>query len=465
MTKLLIHHFKQLLTLLLSFTLVLTSIHPLCARGFLAVPGSNELVSSMVERGLSSVSVVDMGSSKQIIVSLLSETGATLEEQARNILSSIDKVLKENGFDKDSVVKQNIFLKDISHKEHCKKILKAYYGETLPATGFIHQPPIHGESMAVEITAVKGEDVHINRKDEHITIVESDGIRWAYVGGVEPDENIEDTYEQALNCWEKMNRILEENGFNFKQVVRTWIYERELFRNDEDGIQRYDKFNKAREEFFKKVGIFKDDLKEKRMYPASTGIGMSSGSFVMECTALSTKRGDVTVIPLENPDQVSSFRYTEKVLGKGASRPLFSRGMAVRIGNKKRIFVSGTASVKKEDTEYNIVGQQTETTIDNVSGVLEQGGAGVRDITQLRVYIKDIENYETVKTIVERRFPSVPCLYLKADVCRENLLVEIEAEAFVSLIKQPFRDKASKRNTKPTLKTGNTGSKHILISH
>lgn len=455
---------KQLILITLSISLVIASMPPVLAGEFLAVPGEREIGLPSVERGspsgaehkgtdTSSVSVIDMGLFKQISMSLVSEK-LEFKDQGLDIISRMNILLQQNGFDKNCVVKQNIFLKDISQKEKCTKIFKIYYSDTLPATSFVNLPPINGDSISIELIALSGENVDIDRVDENITIVETGGIKWSFIAGVEPDEDIKDTYKQALNCWEKMNEILEENGFNFKQVIRTWIYEFDIFK-DEEGGQRYQKLNKAREDFFKRVGLVKDDSIEQEKFPASTGIGMSSGNFIMECIALTTDRKDVSIIPLENPEQVSAFRYTERVLGAGAPRPLFSRGMAIQIRNKKKILVSGTASILKEDTEHDIIVQQTDTTIDNVLRVLGQGGAGVKDIIQLRVYVKDVKNYEYVKTI-EKRFPSVPCLYLLADVCREDLLVEIEAEAYVSLSEQPVE-------SDQLVEDG--GNRYILIAH
>ena len=52
------------------------------------------------------------------------------------------------------------------------------------------------------------------------------------------------------------------------------------------------------------------------------------------------------------------------------------------------------------------------------------------DIAKIRVYVKHPEDYPACRAICERRLPGVPALYLHADVCRPDLLVEIEAVAF-----------------------------------
>ena len=51
----------------------------------------------------------------------------------------------------------------------------------------------------------------------------------------------------------------------------------------------------------------------------------------------------------------------------------------------------------------------------------------------LRVYIKKDEDFNKVKEICRRSYPDVPSVFIKADICRENLLIEIEAESSVQL--------------------------------
>jgi enamine deaminase RidA (YjgF/YER057c/UK114 family) len=106
--------------------------------------------------------------------------------------------------------------------------------------------------------------------------------------------------------------------------------------------------------------------------------------------------------------------------------------------------VSGTASIVDSKTVHpGEVVRQTEQTLDNIERLiapenftrhgLPGAGATLRDVAKLRVYVKRPEDHEQCREVCERRLPGVPAIYLQADICRPDLLVEIEAVAFSPL--------------------------------
>jgi enamine deaminase RidA (YjgF/YER057c/UK114 family) len=143
-------------------------------------------------------------------------------------------------------------------------------------------------------------------------------------------------------------------------------------------------------------------------------------------------------MPLENPRQTSAFDYHAKY---SPQSPKFSRAMAVVQGRFVSTLVSGTASIVDAQTCHpGDVVRQTEQTIENIERLIAPenfarhgmpgAGATLRDIAKLRVYVKHPEDYEKCREVCERLLPRVPAIYLEADVCRADLLVEIEAVAF-----------------------------------
>ena len=117
--------------------------------------------------------------------------------------------------------------------------------------------------------------------------------------------------------------------------------------------------------------------------------------------------------------------------------------MAVVQGHFVTTLVSGTASIVNQQTVHpGDAARQTEQTIQNIAILiapanfarhgLPGAGASLRDLAKLRVYVKRPEDYLVCREVVERMLPGVPVLYLRADVCRPDLLVEIEAVAFSS---------------------------------
>ena len=106
------------------------------------------------------------------------------------------------------------------------------------------------------------------------------------------------------------------------------------------------------------------------------------------------------------------------------------------------LFISGTASIIGQDTiGIDDIEEQTIVTLDNINKLTDSGrishlsgeaGSDAGNPILIRVYIKNQEDFTKVKAICEKRYPGVPSVYIEADICRDNLLVEIEAEFLIS---------------------------------
>ncbi len=176
--------------------------------------------------------------------------------------------------------------------------------------------------------------------------------------------------------------------------------------------------------------------------PGQHGIGTSGTNVALACMALDSRRRDVFLLPLENPQQTPAYDYPSKY---SPHSPKFSRAMAVVQGHFVSTLVSGTASIVDSKTVHpGDILRQTEQTLDNIQRLiapenfarhgLPGAGATLRDIAKLRVYVKRAKDYEACREVCERRLPRVPAIYLHADICRSDLLVEIETVAFSPLI-------------------------------
>jgi enamine deaminase RidA (YjgF/YER057c/UK114 family) len=96
--------------------------------------------------------------------------------------------------------------------------------------------------------------------------------------------------------------------------------------------------------------------------------------------------------------------------------------------------------VHSEVCHLNDIASQTEQTLDNIAALIApenfahhgQSGAGatLRDLAKVRVYVKRAADYAACRAVCERRLGNIPAVYVVADVCRPELLVEIEGVAF-----------------------------------
>jgi len=336
-----------------------------------------------------------------------------------------------------------VFLRKEADEVECRQIIGAHFGETPPLTTFVVQPPCGGAALGIELWALGGAGVTVKRFGPHVLTVESEGIRWIHCGGIRGRAATEGPYAESLSAFRAMEQQLAHAGVGFEQVVRTWLYLNRI-TSSQGGQQRYHELNRARTDFYSDFRLCARNRAPSTpdvIYTASTGIGTRGTTVAMSCLALDSQRADVFLMPLENPQQTAAYNYQARY---SPQSPKFSRAMAVVQGRFVSTLVSGTASIINTQTCHagDIV-RQTEQTLENIERLiapenfarhgLPNAGATLKDVAKLRVYLKRERDYEKCRHVCERFLPRTPVIYLHADICRPDLLVEIEAVAFSPL--------------------------------
>jgi len=387
-------------------------------------------------------SVADLNDVRYIFVSAVPRTNGDLLGQAHDALTTIEKVIREEGTHR-SIIRQAVFLRDPAELETCKKIISDFYGDELPATAYVIQPPCEGKLLAIEawgVSARNGGPCQIERVSENFVIVRHSGAVWAHCAGIVPQTQASGVYDRSLDAFNRMRDTLAAKGFDFDQIIRTWLYLGDIV-GPEGETQRYKELNRARTDFFEGIPFLQKHVPpafDGALYPASTGIGMSDREVMMGCVALASDRDDLLLLPLENPRQTSAFDYEKH---HSPQSPKFSRAMGIVGRETTCTLISGTASIVDSETKFlGDVEGQTQQTLDNIEALIapdnfsrygvEGAGATLDDLVFVRVYIKHQEDYEKTRAICEQRLGELPTIYAVADVCRSNLLVEVEGVAF-----------------------------------
>jgi enamine deaminase RidA (YjgF/YER057c/UK114 family) len=383
--------------------------------------------------------VVAAGGVRRVFAAALSGRGGSLPQQTEDVLRRIATPFQETG-GLGSIVMQSIFLRDVEQRPACRRIVEGFYGKQLPATAYIAQPPCDGSLLAIEAWGVgsDGEEVEIQR-GEGMVVARHGGCDWAYLAGVSAG-TAGSVYEQSLRAFGSAEERLGGAGLRFDDVIRTWLYLGGI--NALEGeTPRYHELNRARTEFYRDrkfaAGMVQPQSNE-RIFPASTGIGTGGDEVAIGCIALRTSRPDVSLVPLENQRQTSSCDYGRSY---GAASPKFTRAMAVVAGECATTLISGTASITASETRHpDSVQRQTQQTLDNIEALIAPEnfrryglpglGATLGDIALARVYLKRPEDYAAAEAICRERLGELPIVYVAGDVCRPELLVEIEGVAF-----------------------------------
>ena len=143
--------------------------------------------------------------------------------------------------------------------------------------------------------------------------------------------------------------------------------------------------------------------------------------------------------PIDNPLQIAAHNYSQNVLdGKivkalqERTTPKFER--ARLLGND--IFISGTAAIKGEHSNLsNAAVEQATETMEIMDRLVWEGNIPVPNngstYKLLRVYVKREQDIDPVANYMEQHYPAVPKHYLVADICRPELLIEIEGTAHI----------------------------------
>ncbi len=297
-----------------------------------------------------------------------------------------------------------------------------------PASGGVPQgairllPQQHGVTLSDEADAVAyqlftiqgGNARSVFHKGDLIGAVWEDrGARYCQVGDLYPADFSASPGVQCRQLFEVFENVLEAQGFAFTDCIRTWLYPSAV-------LDWYDTLNEVRTRFFEERGVF------DRIVPASTGIGAGNtrgAAIVGSLLAVRPKGGGVTLHRLPSPLQCSAENY-------GSS---FSRAVAVRHPGCRELYVSGTASIEPGGRTIHVgeIEKQIQLSLDVMEAILAREGMVWGDVTRSIAYFKHKAEHLPVfhRIAQQRNLPDFPLVCFQADVCRHDLLFEIEVDA------------------------------------
>jgi enamine deaminase RidA (YjgF/YER057c/UK114 family) len=226
---------------------------------------------------------------------------------------------------------------------------------------------------------------------------------------------------QVRRMLDRAERILRENGASYGDVVRTWFYLSDI-------LDWYAAFNKVRNEKYGEFGIMPGPGDRNLLLPASTGIRGHTplGAAAMDLIAIIGAQGTPPAIKqLTNVAQLDAFRY-------GSA---FSRGALIQEPGVSMIEVSGTAAIDQRGRSqfHGDIRGQISCTFEKIENLLGQEGAGLGDIAAATVFVKMPEHAAVFWEMArDHGLEDFPAVCVVADVCRDELLFEIDGQAVVN---------------------------------
>ena len=229
-------------------------------------------------------------------------------------------------------------------------------------------------------------------------------------------------YQMRLLFNEYVMQLAEEGCKLADNCIRTW-----LFVNDID--LNYGGVVRARNQVF-----FTQGLTVHTHFIASTGIG--------------GRQQDPNVLAqMDNyaidgiKENQTKYLYAPTHLNRTSDYGVsFERGSYVDYGDRRHIFISGTASInnKGEILHPKDVVKQTQRVWENVEALLKEADSSFDDVMAMIVYIRDVADYEMVRDLYAEHFADKPVIIVHAPVCRPGWLVEMECMAVKQITNTEF---------------------------
>jgi enamine deaminase RidA (YjgF/YER057c/UK114 family) len=359
-------------------------------------------------------------------------TKADVPALASRYYACLARLLRQWGGDVSQVIHERAFLGDIDRDAEefivNRKSLLEHAGvatEGMPALTCLGQPPCKG-SWGIEIQAYAVvprtgsfsiETTSVGDKGTTAKLYDIGGRRHLYVSGIRglaaDPGRLGAFREQSDRMFAYGALLLERHGARFTDVLRTWCYLGDIDRD-------YAAFNASRNGFFRTQGVTR--------LPASTGIEARlrpEGTLcAMDLYALlDTKGVDIDTMRAQTLNEAGEYGS------------FFSRGMKIGFPGEKVLYVSGTASIDEagETVHQGDIRGQLERMLLNVEELLASEGATLEDVVQSVAFLKRAEDSPVFATLMEERgMRSLPNTVVEADICRSELLCEIEAVAVLA---------------------------------
>jgi enamine deaminase RidA (YjgF/YER057c/UK114 family) len=243
---------------------------------------------------------------------------------------------------------------------------------------------------------------------------ETSDARCILLAALAPGDTSATPGAQSAALWKELKKLLADARFNITDVVRTWFYNDRI-------LDWYDDFNRVRTAFFNENAIF------GKLVPASTGIGAANpqgAALMLDAMAVAPKQGatlEIKAVP--SPLQCPANDY----------KSAFSRAVEISGQDGRHLFISGTASIEPEGRTAHTgdLDAQIKLSLRVVGAILESRGMRWEDTARAILYFPSpawMKRFEPCRASLN--LPPIPAIFAHGDICRGDLLFEIELDAF-----------------------------------
>ncbi len=228
-----------------------------------------------------------------------------------------------------------------------------------------------------------------------------------------------DTESITAGLYEQLVDVVRAAGY--PNLLRVWNHVGAI--NEAEGeLERYKRFSAGRHDALTRRGY------EPQQFPAASAVGTIRAGLSVYFVASRTPG-----LQVENPRQVAAYDYPPV---HGPRSPSFARATVAHWGSDAMIFVSGTSSVVGHETRHRgDACAQLDETIENIRVIVSQAAASIGrqasldDLIVAKTYLRQAADYDRIAPRVIAALPRSQHLFVESDICRGDLLLEIEGVA------------------------------------
>jgi enamine deaminase RidA (YjgF/YER057c/UK114 family) len=335
------------------------------------------------------------------------------------IASFVERLAEEIGGRNAAILMLMIYGSSEASAEVEDELCRRFGGEDFPLT-WVDGASCTGEKIAGAQAFVVGKTVKLQRISVGGRVVgtafSDSGARHCLLGGLLPRAVALARPEQVQELLADAAGALASAGFGYGDLVRTWFY-------NDDLLAWYDAFNQVR------TGFYRGQTFAAGSLPASTGISARNprgAALIFGGWAVVPVSTGTVVREVASPLQCPAPVY-------GSS---FSRAMEIVSGGRRRVLVSGTASIEPggKTAWLGDAASQIDLSMKVVEAILKSSGLGFGDVTRATAYFKNADDVVLFKSwCAARGWERLPVVPLHCDICRDDLLFEIEVDACVNV--------------------------------
>ncbi|PTY01160.1 hypothetical protein [Opitutus sp. ER46] len=339
--------------------------------------------------------------------------------------ASVDSVFSQLAtqlMQRDGTIVALFIYGDVAAREQTTRIMRRYLGSIDWPVLWVEGRSCNGALLA-GVQAFAVHDTEVERvlvKGRVVGTMYADrDCRHCLMAGLGPDDAAAGRDLQAQQTFENLREAFEHCDFEFADIARTWFYNEKL-------LDWYDTFNRVRTAYYSERPF------RSGAVPASTGVEARNpmgAALALAAWAVQPLDGKARVTDVASPLQCTALQY-------GSS---FSRAMEIASGGVRRLLVSGTASIAPEGHSLWLgdIERQVDTTMEVVKAILTSRRMQWADVTRATAYFKYPLDAAALEKWQERHDLALPAVYVHCDICRDDLLFEIELDACAPASRQP----------------------------